>query len=92
MREDMEREVWEDGKWQKVEDYQKLSKVEGQVWIAIYNLLMTKESAEKYEITEYRKNQILRLRKYLNEVLLDQIPVLTELKRNLEHLSILNTS
>lgn len=45
---------------------------------------MTKESAEKYEITDYRKGMLLRMRKHMNEVLLEQIPNLADLLRMLE--------
>lgn len=57
------REKYEDSKWQVVKkhEYGKLPKIEGQIWIALYNLLMTKESADKYEITDYRKGNLLRV-------------------------------
>jgi hypothetical protein len=48
---------------------------------------MTPDSAKKYEITENRKSHLLKLRKYLNEVLLDQIPPLAGLLKQLEFLS-----
>jgi hypothetical protein len=83
------REVWEDSKWQLITDEQwgKIPKIEAQCWLAIYNLLMTPDSAKKYEITENRKSHLLKLRKYLNEVLLDQIPPLAGLLKQLEFLS-----
>lgn len=86
---DGKREIWEDSKWQvvKEENWGKLPKIEGQIWLTIYNLLMDPECAKKYEITENRKSNLLRLRKYLNEVLLDQIPPLAHLLKSLEHLS-----
>jgi len=68
---DKKREIWEDGKWQIVteENWGKLPKIEAQCWLAVYNLLLTQETAKKYEITEHRKSHLLKLRKYLNEVL-----------------------
>lgn len=91
-----EREVFENQKWTVVpkEDYSKLPKLEAQVWIAIYNLFMEPECRKKYELNEYRKSNLLRLRKYLNEIILDQIPVLSHLARSLDELTILqvNTS
>jgi hypothetical protein len=39
-------------------------------------------------VTTFRKANLLRLRKYLNEVTLDQLPILTNLLRALEELSI----
>lgn len=48
-----------------------MTKIEAQLWLTIYNLFMTGESSRKYEITTFRKNNLLRLRKFMNEVLLD---------------------
>lgn len=58
------REKWEEGKWAVIEshEYTKLCKIEGLLWIAIYNLLMNKETAERYEITDFRKGTLLRVR------------------------------
>lgn len=38
-----QREKWEDSRWQAIPKDQmgKLPKIEGQVWITVYNLLMT---------------------------------------------------
>ena len=44
----------------------------------------------KYAFTEYRKSNLLRLKKYMNELLIDQIPILTPMLRSLEELSIVN--
>ncbi|XP_005110410.1 zinc finger MYND domain-containing protein 10 [Aplysia californica] len=81
-----------DGKWQEVsfEDSLKLTKTEGQVWLALFHLLMEQQCQEKYDLNNYRKNTIIKLRSYLTEVLLDQMPVLGELQRNLEHLAIMD--
>ncbi|KAK3744597.1 hypothetical protein RRG08_062248 [Elysia crispata] len=81
-----------EGKWQEVsfEDSLKLTKTEGQVWLALFHLLMEKDCQEKYDLNNYRKNTIIKLRSYLTEVLLDQLPVLGELQRYLEHLSIMD--
>ena len=52
-------------------------------------MFMSQDSNRKYEITSFRKANLLRLRKYLNEVLLDQLPILTNLLRALEELSLM---
>ncbi|XP_019634170.1 PREDICTED: zinc finger MYND domain-containing protein 10-like [Branchiostoma belcheri] len=80
-----------DGKWQEVppEDRMRLTKIEGQVWIALYNVLMGPDCQQKYEYNDYNKNQVLKVRGYLHEVLLDQFPHLAELQRYLEHLSMM---
>lgn len=60
------------------------------MWIAIYNLFMEPECRKLYELSEFRKSNLLRLRKFMNELLLDQIPILTPMLRALEELSIMN--
>lgn len=59
------REKFEDGKWSEVKkgELSKLPKVEGQIWITIFNLLLSPECAANYEITDYRKNMLLRVRR-----------------------------
>ena len=38
----------------------------------------------KYELNDYRKSNLLRLKKFMNELLLDQLPILTDMHRELE--------
>ena len=86
-----DREKYENGKWVIVDkgEYSKVVRLEGNVWIAIYNLFMEPECRKKYELSEFRKSNLLRLRKYMNEILLDQIPNLSHMLRALEELSIM---
>ena len=74
-----------------IEDHDKgkVTKVEAQIWLTIYNMFMTADSSRKYEITTFRKQNLLRLRKYMNEVLLDQLPMLTPMLRGLEELNLM---
>jgi hypothetical protein len=58
--------------------------------LTLYNLFLTQDSNRKYEITTHRKNNLLRLRKFMNEVLIDQLPMLGDMQRGLEELSIMN--
>ena len=85
-----EDEKFEDQKWQKIESHDRgrLTKIEAQVWLTIYNMFMTNDSSRKYEMTSFRKQNLLRLRKYMNEVLLDQLPMLADMLRGLEELNI----
>lgn len=69
-----------------------MPKQEAQVWIAIYNLFMEPDVRQKYQFNEYRKSNILRLKKFMNEILIDQIPTLTHMQRQLEELSIMNVN
>ncbi|CAD8161362.1 unnamed protein product [Paramecium pentaurelia] len=86
-----EREVFEQSKWITLnkEDYSKLPKIEAQLWITIYNLFMDPESRRKYELNDFKKSNLLRLRKFMNELLLDQIPQLVDMLRSLEELSLM---
>ena len=53
-----------DGKWKELsyEDSLKLTKTEGQLWLAIYQLLMKEDCIRKYDLTSTRKNTILKVR------------------------------
>jgi len=68
-----DQEKFEDQKWTVILPHERgrLTKIEAQLWLTIYNLFMTGETSRKYEITTFRKNNLLRLRKFMNEVLLD---------------------
>jgi hypothetical protein len=83
-------EKFEDHEWQAVEadDEGRLPKLHTQVWLAIYNLVMDQECRSRYELTSIRRENLLRLRRYINEVVVDQLPPLTNLHRTLEELSI----
>ncbi|XP_052781219.1 zinc finger MYND domain-containing protein 10-like [Mya arenaria] len=91
-RKDGKQYKYIDGKWVQVDfaDSLKLTKIEGQVWLSIFQLLMSTACQQKYELDTYRKNTILKLRSFLTEPMLDQIPMLGELQRYLEHLSMMD--
>ena len=52
-------------------------------------MFMSADSSRKYEITTFRKQNLMRLRKYMNEVLLDQLPMLTPMLRGLEEMNLM---
>nr|XP_033781614.1 zinc finger MYND domain-containing protein 10 [Geotrypetes seraphini] len=81
---------YENGRWYPVlpEDYLKINKLDGQVWIALYNLLLRTECQQKYNFNNFNKDQLLKLRGFLTDVLIDQLPNLVELKHFLGHLSL----
>lgn len=83
-------EKFEDHQWERVEadDEGRLPKLQTQVWLAIYNLVMDQECRSRYELTSMRRENLLRLRRYINEVVVDQLPPLTNLHRTLEEMSI----
>ncbi|XP_037652760.1 zinc finger MYND domain-containing protein 10 isoform X6 [Choloepus didactylus] len=53
---------FEGGRWQTVapSEQQKLSKLDGQVWIALYNLLLNPEARARYCLTGFAKGQLLK--------------------------------
>ncbi|XP_035518068.1 zinc finger MYND domain-containing protein 10 isoform X2 [Morone saxatilis] len=85
-----EIEKYTNGRWQKipVEDRLKMTKLDGQVWISLYNLLLKEDCQRKYDFNNFNKNQLLKLRGFLTEVLIDQLPNLVELQRYLAHLAV----
>merc|ERR1712178_393433 len=80
-----------DGKWETQDeaDYLRLNKYQAQVWLSIYNLVMEPVMRQKYEINSYRKGVLVGLRKYFNTALIDQLPVLGDLQRTIEELSLM---
>lgn len=52
-------------------------------------MFMTQASNQKYELTTFRKSNLMRLKKYMNEVLLDQLPMLTPMLRGLEEMQLM---
>jgi hypothetical protein len=87
------------GKWQKLIDHKwsdiqpidlmKVTKLEGQQWIALYYFLARKEFRERYSLNSFRKGQVLRVRKFINDVLLDQLPFLADIMRYMDELAIM---
>ncbi|GAB1598736.1 zinc finger MYND domain-containing protein 10-like [Argonauta hians] len=83
-----------DCKWHEMksaEDHMKMTKTEGQVWISLFNVIMKSSCQKKYEITSYRKNILMKLRSFLTETVLDQMPILSEMRRYLEYLGHMET-
>ena len=86
--------VFSDNNWVNVNDNKNLltglNKYEGQVWISLYNLFLLQ--GQKYEITDFRKNVLLKLKKYMNQKLYDTLPPLINLYRALEEMNISNST
>ncbi len=88
------------GKWQKLIDQKwtivppidllKVTKLEGQPWLALYFLLAKDCFRERYFLNTFRKGQLLRVRKYINELLLDQLPFLADIQRYMDELTVMN--
>ncbi|XP_075864056.1 zinc finger MYND domain-containing protein 10 isoform X3 [Microcebus murinus] len=92
-REGGKLQQFEGGHWQTVapSEQQKLSKLDGQVWIALYNLLLSPEARARYCLTSFAKGQLLKLRAFLTDTLLDQLPNLADLQGFLAHLALAET-
>uniref|UniRef100_A0A8C9A124 Zinc finger MYND domain-containing protein 10 n=1 Tax=Prolemur simus TaxID=1328070 RepID=A0A8C9A124_PROSS len=84
---------FEGGRWQTMapSEQQKLSKLDGQVWIALYNLLLSREARAHYCLTSFAKGQLLKLRAFLTDTLLDQLPNLADLQGFLAQLVLAET-
>ncbi|XP_065701603.1 zinc finger MYND domain-containing protein 10 isoform X2 [Patagioenas fasciata] len=81
---------FENGTWHVVppEDQVKMTKLDGQVWLALLNLLLSPECQRKYHFNGFNKSQLLKLRAFLTDVLIDQLPNLVEMQRFLSHLAV----
>lgn len=58
-----------------------------QAWLMLNNLLVDPKARAKYDMDEYRKETVLRVRRYMNDILLDQLPILKDLQRVLDELT-----
>jgi hypothetical protein len=58
-----------------------------QVWLMLNNLLVDPKARAKYDMDDYRKETVLRVRRYMNDILLDQLPILKDLQRVLDELT-----
>ena len=86
----LQMEHFSANEWQAVAPADKLllSSLDAQVWLSLNNLLVEPCCRAKYELDEYRRNALLRLKRHLHEVLLDQLPVLREMQRVLDELAL----
>ncbi|XP_058582811.1 zinc finger MYND domain-containing protein 10 isoform X5 [Neofelis nebulosa] len=92
-REGGKLQQFEGGRWQTVapSEQQKLSKLDGQVWIALYNLLLSHEARARYCLTSFAKGQLLKLQAFLTDTLVDQLPNLAGLQGFLAQLALTET-
>jgi hypothetical protein len=86
--------VWEkyvDFTWHRVPtaDLLLLTKCEAQPWLALFHLLASPRARARYPLHSFRKGQLLRVRRYLHEALLDQLPVLADVRRFLDEAALL---
>lgn len=72
-----------DGKWRPVEgdEILKVTKVEAQSWFCLRSIMFTRQTFEGYEINSFRQRELGKCSGLLNDVILDQIPPMVELKQ-----------
>jgi zinc finger MYND domain-containing protein 10 len=61
-----------------------LTHAHSQVWLALNNLLVDPQCRQKYDLDSYRTAAVLKIRRLMNEILFDQLPVLKDLVRILD--------
>ena len=68
-------ERWAGNRWAPLPpaDRLKIGQTEGQVWLALTALLVEPRCRAKYQLDEWRKERLLGLRRYLNELMFDQV-------------------
>lgn len=78
-------------RWVEVQpaDAERLTQLEGQVWLALYNLVMEPECRRRYRWLAHRKERVTDLRRLFTEPLLDQLPPLRDLQRAVEELAVM---
>ncbi|KAH8372312.1 hypothetical protein KR093_010999 [Drosophila rubida] len=70
-----------DEKWTAVEDTAKITKTEAQAWFCVRQLLLNPQLMENYTLNEMRCKQLSKMLGLMHDTLLDQLPVLIELKQ-----------
>ncbi|EJK78063.1 hypothetical protein THAOC_00061, partial [Thalassiosira oceanica] len=87
--------VWEKlhyGEWREVPPTEllDLTSHEGQPWLALYHLTCSSSCRSSYGLDEYRRSRLMRVRKFLRDGrLVDQLPVLSDVARYLDELSMM---
>lgn len=83
-------EKWQGNRWAAVApaDRFKITQTDGQVWLALTNLLVEPRCRAKYGMDEFRREKLLGLKRHLNELLFDQLPVLKDLQRVLDEMAL----
>lgn len=87
-------ERYENLQWKEISptDLMKVGLYDGQIWMILFYYISKKEINEKYIINYVRKPKILRIRKYITEILLDQLPFLVDIQRYLDEIVLQDSS
>ena len=86
-------EVFQEGKWEEQDprDRLLLTKNDAQCWLALHTLLCDPKCRAKYRYDDYRKGVVAGLKRHFNEVLMDQLPVLSDVQRCVDELILMAT-
>ncbi|XP_059351912.1 zinc finger MYND domain-containing protein 10-like isoform X2 [Daphnia carinata] len=95
-RDDDERaEIYDNGQWRPCTDDEasgsnvgQLHPVAAHLWLLLLSLLMSPVAPRKYELNDFRCQQLLKLRSSLNNYVIDQIPPLADFEQWLVQLSV----
>ena len=84
-------EKYVDQQWTAVAaaDVSLMTKLEGQLWLLVYNLLLSASVRSSYAYNTHRQQAVLSLRPLLTPTVLEQLTVLEAVKRCVEELSIM---
>lgn len=58
------------------------------MWLALNNLIVDPNCRAKYVLDDTRKDTLFRLKRFMNDLLLDQLPVLRDLQRVFDELAL----
>lgn len=83
-------EKFVEGKWTQVfgDEFLKVAKVEAQAWFAFRQLLFNNQAMQNYDWNEFRCREVSKCLGLINDVLLDQLTPLVQLKQFLSTLTI----
>lgn len=83
-------EKWNGQRWAAVPPAERLKmcQADGQVWLALTNLLVEPRARSKYSLDEWRREKLQGLKRHLNELIFDQLPVLKDLQRVLDEMAL----
>ncbi|KAK4011723.1 zinc finger MYND domain-containing protein 10 isoform X2 [Daphnia magna] len=88
-------EIYDNGQWRPCTDDEasgsnggQLHPVAAHLWLLLLSLLMNPVAPRKYELNDFRCQQLLKLRSNLNDYVIDQIPPLAQFEQWLVQLSV----
>jgi hypothetical protein len=86
-------EVFQDGRWTVLprSDRLRITKCDGQTWLALTNLVCDPKCRARYQYTDARRRAVERLRRHFNEFVFDQLPVLQDLQRAVDEVLLMVT-